>query len=110
MWEGLSDCQLKNLCPTLDGDFRASTAESKQRIPQSFSVHSAKKATFPASAVALMGFGRISEVYYHKCSFSGFFYLLLNLMRFGTLGERGPGAYHWSRKSIILYNNGIFRL
>jgi hypothetical protein len=34
LWEGLSECQLKTVCPTEDGDFLARTAESKQRGPE----------------------------------------------------------------------------
>jgi hypothetical protein len=33
-------------------------------------VHLAIRATFSASAVALVGFGRLSESYYHRCFFS----------------------------------------
>jgi hypothetical protein len=36
LWEGISECQLTTVCPTEDGDFRARTVESKQRLPQLF--------------------------------------------------------------------------
>jgi hypothetical protein len=36
IWEGLSDFQLKTVCPTEDGNFQAKTTESKQRLPQLF--------------------------------------------------------------------------
>jgi len=110
LWEGISDCQLKIVCLTEDEDLRARTAESKQRLPQLFCVHSARRTTFSACAVALMVFGRLSEDYHHRCSLSRFLHRLLHLLIFGTLGERRPIAYHWSRICMILYNNGIFRL
>jgi len=36
IWEGISDCQLKTFCLTVDGDFQTRTAESKHRLPQLF--------------------------------------------------------------------------
>jgi hypothetical protein len=37
IWKELSDvCQLKNLCLTDDGDFRARTNKSKHRLPNLF--------------------------------------------------------------------------
>ena len=110
IWAGISDCQLKIICLTEDGVFRARTAESKQRIPQLFWVHSARRTTFSACAVGLMIFGRLSVGYYHRCSLSRLLHRLLHLLIFGTLGERRPSAYHWSKICMILYNNGIFRL
>jgi hypothetical protein len=89
VWEGISECQPKTLCITQDADSLVRTAESKHRLPQLFWVYSASRATFSASAVALVGFGRLSEGYYHRCSFSGFFNRLLNLLRFGTLVNVG---------------------
>ena len=69
VWEGISDCQLKTVCLTEDGDFWARTADSKQRIPQLFWLHSARRAKFSACAVALLVFVRFSEGYFHGCSF-----------------------------------------
>jgi len=42
--------------------------------------------------------------------FFSFFHWLLNLSKFGTLGELRSSAYNWSRKYMILYNNCIFVL
>ena len=56
------------------------------------------------------GFCRLSEGYHHRCSFSRFFHRLLNLPKFGTLGECRLGSYLSSRKNMILYSKGICRL
>jgi len=98
IWEGISEYQLKTVCLTQDADSLVRTAESKHRLPQFFWVHSASRAIFSASAVALLVFGRLSECYYHRFSFSRFFHRLLNLLRFGNLYECRQGAYRSSRK------------
>ena len=86
IWEWISEWQLKTICLTLDTDFLVKTTESK-RLPQLFWVHLAIRATFSASSVALMRFGTISEGYYHRCYFPGFFHRLLFPLRFGTLSK-----------------------
>ena len=113
---GISEWQLKIFCLTQDGDFLARNAESKRRLPQLFWVHSAWSATLSASAIQLLGFGRISKGYFHRCSFSRFFNRLLNLPRFGTLGERRPSAYCSGRKKwsstvmeFVDYENEILK-
>jgi len=98
IWEGISEFQPKNVFLTHDADSMVRTAQNKQSLPQLFRVHLAVRVKFSASAVALMGFGRLSVGYHYKCSFSGFFHRLLNLLGFGTLGECRPVPYNSSRK------------
>ena len=109
IWEGMSECQLRPVCLTQDADSLVSTAQSKHHLPQFFWVHSASRAKFSASAVALVDFGRLSEGYYQRCFFS----LLSSTVKSTETWKAirlSPGRLSLKQEKMILYNIGFFRL